>query len=262
MGAMVDADRPLIALNGLSDAADGEPGLRLHDRYAEAVLRGGGIPVALPPVGGPGDIERVLARVDGLVLCGGDDFDTERLGLGPVHPAATVTPRAKQDFDLALVRAAVALGKPMLGICYGMQCLGLYSGAGTGSGSGPAGAARLLQHLPEDRPGCQEHSGGVEHRVRVDPESKLAALLGVATLPVISRHHQALTDVAPPWRVAATDEEGLVEAIEHPDLAFAIGVQWHPELSAEGSVHDRLFRSLAHAASLVRADDLFARSRS
>ncbi len=236
MADMVDAERPLIALNGCAPGT-GEPGLRLHHRYSLAVLRCGGVPLALPGVGGPRDIERALQRVDGLVLCGGDDFDTERLGLGPTHPEARVTPPEKQDYDLALTRAALALRLPVLGICYGMQCLGI------------SGGARLLQHLPEDRPGAQEHRGGVEHAVRVVPDSKLARILGVASLPVISRHHQALCDVGAPWSVNATDEEGLIEGIELRDHPFALGVQWHPELSHEGGLQDRLFRSLIHAAA-------------
>lgn len=245
---MVDADRPLIALNG-SQLDGAEPGLQLHHRYAEAVLRAGGLPVGLPAVGGPRDIEQVLQRIDGLVLCGGDDFDTARLGLGPTHPSAVVTPTGKQDYDMALTRAALESGTPSLGICYGMQCLGI------------AGGGDLHQHLPEDRPDGQEHAGGVEHPVHIEAGSKLAATLGVVSLSVISRHHQALSTVGAPWCVSASDQEGLIEAIEHPSKAFAIGVQWHPELSPEGSAHERLFRALVHASSTRRADKLFARSR-
>lgn len=249
MSPMVDADRPLIALNGVQVDSRGEPSLKLHHRYSEAVLRAGGIPIALTPVGGPRDIERVLERVDGVVLCGGDDFDTERLGLGAVHPKAVPTPTTKQDYDLALTRAILAAGMPVLGVCFGMQCLGLVAGSG------------LLQHLPDQRPGGQDHTGGREHPVQVDPESKLASILGVECLPVISRHHQALTDVPAPWRVVARDGEDLVEAIEHTTLPFAVGVQWHPELAPEGGTQDRLFRALIHAASLARADRLYTRTQ-
>jgi len=55
--------------------------------------------------------------------------------------------------------------------------------------------------------------------------------------------------VAPPWRVCARDAEGLIEAVEREGHAFALGVQWHPELAPDGSPHDRLFRALVHAAA-------------
>ena len=225
-----------------SPGASGEPPLlSLRTRYPDAVLRAGGVPVVIPPVGGPGDLARLVERVDGLLLTGGDDFDTERLGLGPTHPAAVRTPTGKQDFDLELARAALDAGLPVLGICYGMQLLVLAEGGA------------LYQHLPEDRPGCQEHAGGAVHPVHLEPDTKLARLLGVESLPVVSRHHQALSNTGPLWSVSARDGEGLIEAVERPDHPFAIGVQWHPELSEEGSLHDRLFRGLVGAAGVGAA---------
>ena len=231
---------PLIALNGC--LLDGEhPKLELRTRYADSVLKAGGLPVALAPVGGPGDLRRILERVDGLLLGGGDDFDTTRIGRGPTHAAATLTPAVKQDWDFELAEAAMELGLPVLGICYGMQLLGLADGSG------------FHQHLPEDVPGVQEHGGDTLHPVRIEPESKLAGLVGVEPLEVVSRHHQALSDVAGPWRVSARDEAGVVEAIERDGHPFAIGCQWHPELSYEGSRHDGLFRGLVAAAAMHAA---------
>jgi putative glutamine amidotransferase len=242
------SQRPLIALNAL--LAPGErPKLELGTRYADAVLKAGGIPVAIPPCGGPADVERLLARVDGLLLPGGDDFDTARLGLGPTHASCTLTPPEKQDFDFLLARAAIARRMPVLGICYGMQLLGLAEGA------------RLIQHLPEEWPGRQEHRGGARHGVRPVEDTRLARLMREREVECVSRHHQALADVAPPWRVAARDAEGLVEAIERDEHPFAIGVQWHPELAPEGSPHDRLFQGLVGAAAMAAERGRLSASR-
>lgn len=230
----------MIAING--ELTSGEsPSVTLKNRYADSVLKAGGIPVVIAPVGGPADVRRLLERVDGLLLSGGDDFDTAKLGLGPTHPAAKPVPAAKQDFDFELVHAALALELPMLGVCYGMQLMALVEGGS------------LHQHLPEDRPGCATHSGGVIHPVAIDADTRLRALLEVESIDVVSRHHQAVSAVGPHWRVAGRDPEGLIEAVERTDHPFAFGVQWHPELSAEGGPNDRLFRALVFAAGVRSA---------
>lgn len=237
---MTRVEHPLIGINGVATAGD-TPKVALAYRYADAVLKAGGIPVVLAPVGGPSDVARVLGELDGLLLSGGDDFDMQRLGLGATHPSAVTTPGQKQDFDVLLARAALERRMPILGICYGMQLLALVEGGA------------LLQHLPEDRPNAREHRGGTLHSVTLAQGSKLARLVGLDRLDVISRHHQAVASVASGWTVAARDDEGLIEAIERPDLPFALGVQWHPELAPEGTAHDRLFRGLIGAAGVAAA---------
>ena len=142
---------------------------------------------------------------------------------------------------MLLARAALEQRMPVLGICYGMQLLALVEGGS------------LHQHLPEDLPGRQDHRGGAVHGVAFSPASKLARLVGVEHLDVVSRHHQAVASVGPTWTVSARDDEGLIEAIERQDLPFALGVQWHPELAPEGTPHDRLFRGLIGAAGVAAA---------
>jgi len=229
--------RPWIGIVGeLASRADGTTlELRLSRRYAEAVERAGGLPLALLPLADEEALAELLDRIDGLVFAGADDFDTERLGLGPTHPRAKPVPREKQDFDLLLARLALAQNLPTLGICYGMQLLALAEGGG------------LHQHLPEDRPGRREHAGGVRHAVQVRPATKLRACTGVATLDVVSRHHQAVSSVSEPWVVAGVDDEELIEAIERKGHPFALGVQWHPELSSDPA-QARIFSGLVEAA--------------
>ncbi len=242
---MSRAEHPLIAINGEMELGKSAPKLVLGNRYADSVLRAGGIPIAIPPVGGPRDIENLLENVDGLILSGGDDLDLERLGRGANHPAIHTILAAKQDFDVELARAALERDLPVLGICLGMQLLGVLGGS------------RLFQHLPEDRPGSREHRGYVEHSVSIAKGSRLARILECESLAVSSSHHQALASVEAPWIATAHDDEGLIEAIEHPRAYFAIAVQWHPERSPEGSAHDRLFRALVGAAGVAAARSLY-----
>ena len=225
--------RPWLAIVGELVTAE-RPEVRLSLRYASALERAGGQPFVVPYTTLEA-LDELVECADGLVFSGGDDFDTARLGLGPTHPSAKPVPSQKQDLDLALAKLALERGLPTLGICYGMQLLAL-SGGGT-----------LLQHLPDDRPGSQPHAGGVTHAVRVLASTKLLATLGVPTLDVVSRHHQAVASVGAGWIVSGVDSEDLIEAIEHSTHPFALGVQWHPELSTD-LAQVRLFSELVEAA--------------
>ena len=228
--------RPFIAIVG-QYVEEPRREVRLPLSYTAAVEKAGGWPFVVPfPSSGTLDAAAaaLVQRADGLLFSGGADFDTARIGLGPTHPAARPVPTPKQDFDFALVRAALAVRLPMLGICYGMQLLGL------------AGGGTLLQHLPEDRPGCQPHADRCRHAVVLESGSRLWQLAGTTSLEGVSHHHQALGSVGPGWRATAHDHEGLIEGIEHAS-GFALGVQWHPELSVEPG-HARIFEGLVAAA--------------
>ncbi|WP_020666676.1 gamma-glutamyl-gamma-aminobutyrate hydrolase family protein [Amycolatopsis nigrescens] len=203
----------------------------LHRPYVDCVVRAGGVPLLLPPVG-DGHAE-LLSAVDGLVLVGGADIDPARYGREP-HPK-TVTRPDRDAFEFALLHAALADGKPVLGVCRGMEVLNVALG-GT-----------LTQHLPEV-------TGTVEHqpapatfgtsRISLADGSLAARILGGRT-DCRCYHHQAVERLGEGLRAVGWAQDGTVEAIELPGADFVLGVQWHPEQQADDV---RLFAALVEAS--------------
>lgn len=209
----------------------------VHAAYARAVERAGGIALYLPP---QGDTRGLVGRIDALLVPGGDDLLPPRPYPPGVH--FDPVPDAQLQFDRSLLRAALATGKPVLGICYGMQLLAL---AKDGS---------LHYDIATDVPRAQahrlpEHDG--RHAIRIEPGTRLAAIAGALEADVGSRHHQSVSDPGPALIVSARSQDGVIEAIESPGPPFCVGVQWHPETDAN-PLADALFEALVVAAATAR----------
>ena len=167
-----------------------------------------------------------LDGCDGLLLTGGADVDPRKYGETERHPSVHVDD-ARDALELPLARRALERDLPLLAICRGMQVLNVAAG-GT-----------LVQDLPSARPSAVHHRvpeprTAPAHDIDVTRGTCVARLLGGRDAPglrltVNSRHHQALRDTAPGFVASATAPDGIVEAIERPDLRFCVGVQWHPE---------------------------------
>jgi putative glutamine amidotransferase len=216
---------------------------RMSD-YVESIRRAGGEPVEVVP--GAETPEQILARVDGLMLTGGGDVDPSLYGDAP-HATFEAAETGRDQFEIALSRAAVKGGIPFLAICRGMQVLNVAMG-GT-----------LVQDIPSQITGALAHSireprHHIAHEVWISKGSKLSALLADhmedgETCHVNSRHHQAVKQVADGFVVTATSPDGVVEAMEMPDAPFCIAVQWHPENFWRTGEFRELFQGLVQAAN-------------
>lgn len=203
--------------------------------YVRSVAAAGGAPLLVPP-GAP--VDETLAVVDGLVFSGGSDLDPE-LYDEVAHPETNGVVRERDDFELALMQAALSRDVPMLAICRGSQVLNVAAGGG------------LEQHVP-DRVGAETHREvpGVfsEHDVALEPGTRLESILG-ARHDVKSHHHQGFGRIGEGLVVTAHAADGTIEGVEDPSRRFAVGVLWHPEEGEDLA----LFEALVAEASEYRS---------
>jgi len=220
---------------------------RKMEDYLESVRRAGGEPVEVVVDSEAPD--QILSRVDGLVLTGGGDVDPKLYGEAR-HDTFQAAETGRDDFEIALARAAIARGIPLLAICRGMQVLNVAMG-GT-----------LVQDIPTQVTGALDHSVAqprhhIAHEVWVAKGSQLATLLADhmedgETCHVNSRHHQSVKQAAKGFEVTATSPDGVVEAMEKPDAPFCVAVQWHPENFWRTGEFRELFQGLVQAAGKTR----------
>lgn len=194
-----------------------------HD-YVEAILLAGAIPVMLPVISDEDGIRQQLERVDGVLLSGGYDINPLYYGEEPCKELGFILPEV-DEHQLAAVRIAVELGKPMLGICKGMQIINVAFGGSLHQD--------LLQ-IPTSTKHSQKAQRHVaSHTVQVVQDTMLSDIFGKETVLTNSFHHQAIKAVAPGFIVSGMTADGVVEAIETAAAPFTLGVQWHPEMMAE-----------------------------
>jgi putative glutamine amidotransferase len=245
-------DRPVIGITSsqfLDTASHGVfPRHSVSKAYSEAVHRAGGVPIILPFF--PELASEMLALIDGLILTGGADIDPARFGDTEVHPKTYDILPDRDEAVIRLAQGALDRELPLLGICRGIQVLNVAMGGTLYQDVADQFSADIQhrQHeadIPADEPG---------HLVSVAAGSLLERTYGTSPIPVNTFHHQAVKDVAAGLVASGVADDGLIEAVESPDYAFVLGVQWHPELMfARHERHLAPFSALVTAATMAKA---------
>lgn len=235
---------------------DQEYAERAIPQYEHAVAMAQGEPVRIPLDMARAELRKLVSGCNGILLPGSKadvdpaKFEAER------SPHTAASDQRREAVDELLLENAYYLGKPVLGICYGLQSLNVFRGGS------------LIQHipdsLPEDLRARVNHESGrkvaVAHEVTLEKDSMLAAILYAhprqsggekQRLPVNSSHHQSADAIGEGLRIVARcPDDGIIEALEGRDGDhFVLAVQWHPERSVDDDEASRaIFRAFVQAA--------------
>jgi putative glutamine amidotransferase len=257
------APRPIIgvptqtlqSLGGVS--AEIPPSWVMSQRYIQALTAAGALPWMIPLITDEETLRGIYESLDGVFLPGGADIDPASYGKTP-HPMCDKTDRDRDRVELTLGKWALADGKPVLGVCRGMQLINVVAG-GT-----------LYQDLATQFPGGIKHDyfpfgeqtharDYLAHEVRIAGDSRLARLFGAGPIKVNSMHHQGVRTVGAGLVATAHAPDGLVEALEGAGPNYLFAVQWHPEALTERDPSTRrLFEEFIEAAGEHRTGEVLS----
>ncbi len=224
-------DRPVIGILGSHDGAE----LRTPARYLNAVWQGGALGVTLVYTTDEEKIRGYVDSCDGFLYSGGVDVDPVRYGETKQFDSVEID-EARDAFEFAMFPAVYASGKPILGICRGIQSINVALG-GT-----------LYQHMDghqQTQPGTERHQ-----LLRLTAGTPLADICGKSEIYVNSFHHQNVKQLAPGLVTDGVSGDGYIEAFHDPRHRFLLAVQFHPEIYCACPDDDhaaRIFRAFADA---------------
>lgn len=210
--------RPII---GITCSKTGEGKIAMSQNYLNSIWEAGAVGVFLAYTDDAQKLAEYAQVFDGFLFAGGDDMDPALYGEQVMFDNVEID--ADRDrFELELYRKVKQTGKPILGICRGIQVLNVAEG-GT-----------LYQHIDGHR---QDKPGTVtEQKVSVQKGSLLHSLTGETELSVNTFHHQNIKDIAPTLCTDAVSKDGYIEAVHMQGHRFFLAVQWHPEIFRQSSV--------------------------
>jgi putative glutamine amidotransferase len=242
---------PLIGVaTWRTTSPSGYPQVSISEAYVRALDQAGACPLLLPTGLDIESLQAILPRLDGVLFTGGGDIAPAFYN-APDHPKVEGVDLERDRLELDLLERAAGEGLPYFGICRGLQLVNVGLG-GT-----------LYADILAQRPGAMNHDWDADHprdylshTIEVQPDSRLAGILGQSSVRVNSLHHQGIDRLAPGLLPAACAPDGLIEAVEQPDHPFGLAVQWHPENLTAHEPMRGLFKAFAAAAARRRQDSL------
>lgn len=196
--------KPIIGIVGRCQIVNNKSYIGVYDEIRNAIIKVGGIPMLILPTE---MLEYAkINTTNNMNSCAINDLIME-LNLCD----GIILPGGNKEFyyDKAVINYCINVNKPILGICLGMQMMGLYD-----SGI----LKKVLNHNSNDK---------YVHDITIKNNTLLNRMLGNKTI-VNSRHKEQITKVNK-YVVSAVSSDGVIEGIEYPLNTFNVGVQWHPE---------------------------------
>jgi len=239
--SVADRHRPLIGITS-AYVPDGDY-VKVYSAYTKAIREAGGTPVILPVIDDAGLVGQYVDILDGLLLTGGDDVPPAAYGEKPHAKTVTLSPK-RHAFEKSMVEAWLRTDKPILGICRGLQEINVVTG-GTLVQDIPSQVGTTVVHrAPKGTP-------RTTHTVRIEPGTKLRAILAADTVQANCNHHQAAKDVGANLKVVARSADGLIEAMEFTDGRFGLLVQWHPERVKDAAHRKAIYGAFVRACRVA-----------
>jgi putative glutamine amidotransferase len=244
------SNKPLIGMNAdYRSAARNMPAYSyIAAGYFQSIVAAGGIPVVIPPLDDPASIAQVLDQIHGFMMIGGADLDPRNDGF-MLHPSVRPIDAIREAGDRLLMADIAERRMPILGIGTGMQLMNVQQGG------------NLFLHIREDLPNSVPHhdpqDANHRHTLDVVSDSLIGRVYGDGEIRVSSRHHMAIDEVAPGFRVTAKCPDGVIEAIESEMMDwFAFGTQFHPECGAASALDIRIFEEFIEGVERRVEQDL------
>lgn len=227
--------RPAIGVLCCNEVAE-RPVQTVASRFVEPLARlSGAIVLLVPALVEAADARGIAARLDGLLLTGSRSHVAPHR-YGDRRAAADPLDEARDEVALALAERMIELGKPVFGICRGMQEINVLFGGTLCAQPGEAG------HASRDRGASYAERFAVRHDVTLAEDGRLATVTGLRRLSVNSVHEQGIDRLGAGLAVEAVADDGLVEAVAaRPCGGDVLAVQWHPEWDVAHCAASRAF---------------------